>query len=115
MGDTSSSADGSRMLFDYTNRKVSGLKHMIESVQTLTTLGMAGPEDVNREQVRVLDTATGKECFEWSRAFPMTYSQARSAAISPSGQFVAIVTKGTLSMYRLPADCSDSAAILPDK
>jgi hypothetical protein len=114
-GDTSSSADGRRILFDYINRKVSGLKHMIESVQTLTTLGMMGPEDVNREQVRVVDTATGKACFDWSRTFPMTYSQVRSAAISPSGQFVAIVAKGTLSMYRPSADCGDSAAIPPDK
>jgi hypothetical protein len=114
-GDTESSADGRRILFDYTSREVSGLKHMIESVRTLTTLGMVGPEDVNREHVRVFDTATGKPCFEWSRIFPMTYSQVRSAAISPSGQFAAIVTNATLSIYLLPADCGDSVAIPPDK
>lgn len=111
-GDTSSSTDGRRMLFDFTNHKTSGLKHMLESVQTLTTLGMAGPEDVNREEVRVFDTLTGKACFGWRRSFPATYSQVRSAAISPSGEFVAIVAKDRLSIYRLPADCDELA---PDK
>lgn len=114
MGDTSSSADGRRILFDYNNRKVSGLKHVMESVQTLTTLGMIGPEDVNREQVRVFDTATGKACFDWQRSFPMTYGRVRSAAISPSGEFVAIVTGDKLFMYRLPGDC-DSAVGAPHK
>ena len=115
VGDTSSSADGRRMLFDFTDHKVSGLRHVLESVQTLTTLGMAGPEDVNREEVRVFDTVTGKACFDWHRGFPATYSRVRSAAISPSGVFVAIVAKDKLSMYRLPADCNESAAVPPDK
>jgi hypothetical protein len=114
-GDTSLSADGRRMLFDFTNRKVSGFKHMLESVQTLTTLGMAGPEDVNHEEVRVSDTVTGKACFDWQRSFPATYGQVRSAAISPSGEFVAIVAKDRLSMYRLPVDCNDSAPVPPNK
>ena len=114
-GDTSSSADGRRMLFDFTDHKVSGLKHVLESVQTLTTLGMIGPEDVNREEVRVFDTVTGKACFDWHRGFPATYSRVRSAAISPSGEFVAIVAKDRLSIYRLPTDCDESAPVPPDK
>lgn len=99
MGDTASSSDGSRILFDYTNRKVNGFRHIIENVQTVTTLGMIGPEDVNHEQVSVFDTASGKACFDWERSFPLTYSQVRSAAISPSGTFVAIVADDRLSMY----------------
>jgi hypothetical protein len=113
--DTSSSADGRRMLFDFTNHKASGLKHVLESLQTVTTLGMMGPEDVNREEVRVFDTVTGKACFSWHRSFPATYSQVRSAAISPSGEFVAIVAKDRLLIYRLPADCDESAPVPPDK
>jgi hypothetical protein len=113
--DTSSSADGRRMLFDFTNHKASGLKHVLESVQTVTTLGMMGPEDVNREEVRVFDTVTGKACFNWHRSFPATYSQVRSAAISPSGEFVAVVEKDKLSIYRLPADCDESERVPPDK
>lgn len=103
VGDTSLSADGRRMLFDSLNHKSSGLKHVLETVQTLMTLGMAGPEDVNHEEVRVFDTVTGKVCFDWQRSFPATYSRVRSAAISPSGEFVAIVAKDKLSIYRLPA------------
>jgi len=114
-GDTSSSADGRRMLFDFTNHKASGMRRVLESVQTLTTLGMAGPEDVNREEVCVFDTVTGKACFGWHRGFPATYSQVRSAAISPSGEYVAIVAKDKLSIYRLTADCDESAAVQPDK
>ena len=115
-GDTSPSADGRRVLFDFTNHKSSGLKHVLESVQTITTLGMAGPEDVNHEEVRVIDTATGKACFDWHRSFPATlYSRVRSAAMSPSGEFVAIVEKGKLSIYRLPSDCDDSVLVSPNK
>jgi len=115
VGDTSSSADGRRMLFDFTDRKVSGLKHVLESFQTLTTLGMAGPEDVYGEEVRVFDTVTGKACFDWHRSFPATHSQVRSAAISPSGEYVGIVAKDKLLIYRLPADCNELAPALPDK
>jgi hypothetical protein len=113
-GDTTSSADGRRMLFDFTDRKTSGLQHVLENIQTITSLGMVGPEDFNREEVRVFDTVTGKTCFDWHRSFPMTYSQVRSAAISPSGEFVAIAAGGMLSIYRLPTVC-ESAAITPDK
>jgi hypothetical protein len=104
-GDTSVSADGSRILFDYTDRKVSGFRHMFENIQTVTTLGMIGPEDVNREQVRVVDATTGKACFDWQRSFPMTFGLARSAAISPSGELVAIISKDKLLLFRLAASC----------
>lgn len=104
-GDTGSSADGRRILFDFTGHKTSGLQHVLESIQTITSLGMIGPEDYNREEVRVFDTVTGESCFEWHRSFPMTYRQIRSAAISPSGELVAITEGNALSIYRLPAVC----------
>jgi hypothetical protein len=113
--DISLSADGGRMLFDSLNHKSSGLKHVLESVQTLTTLGMAGPEDVNHEEVRVFDSVTGKACFDWQRSFPATYGRVRSAAISPSGEFVAIVARDMLLIYRLPPVCDDSAPAPPNK
>jgi hypothetical protein len=114
-GDTRLSADGRRMLFDSLNHKSSGLKYVLESVQTLTTLGMAGPEDVNHEEVRVFDTVTGKACFDWQRSFSATYSQVRSGAISPSGEFVAIVARDKLLIYRLPVVCDESAGVPRDK
>lgn len=103
--DTTSSTDGRRILFDFVAHKTSGLRHMLENIQAIPSFGMVGPEDFNREEVRVLDTVTGKSCFDWHRTFPMTYSQIRSAAISPSGGFVAIAVGNTLSLYQLPLVC----------
>jgi len=93
------------MLFDTPSYKASGLQNVLDNIRTITTLGMTGPEDANREEVRVVDTVTGKTCFDWHRSFPMTPNQVSSAAISPSGEFVAIATGNALSIYRLPAVC----------
>jgi hypothetical protein len=111
IGETSSATDGKRILLDYTERNVSGLRRVVEGIQNLATLGMVEPEDFNTERVTLFDTDTGKSCFEWQCDFRMTYSQIRSAAISPSGKFVAIVSNGKLSMYSLPPDCADAPAI----
>jgi hypothetical protein len=108
LGDTASSADGRRMLFDVADHKTFGFQHVLENIQTVMSLGMIGPEDFNREEVRVVETVTGKTCFDWHRSFPMTNSQVRSAAISPSGEFVAIATGNALAVYRLPASCETS-------
>jgi hypothetical protein len=114
LGDTTSSADGRRMLLDFTDHKTSGLRHVLENIQTITSFGMVGPEDFNREKVRVFDTVTGTSCFDWHRSFPMTYSQVRSAAISPSGKFVAIAVGNTLSIYQLPPVC-EGQTVMPHK
>jgi hypothetical protein len=100
-----SSADGSRRLFDFSERKVPRLQHLLESLHTLTTLGMSGPEDSNREVVWVIDAVTRNSCFDWRRSFPMTWSRGRFATISPSGELVAITAESKLSIYRLPAVC----------
>jgi hypothetical protein len=99
------SADGSRRLFDLSERKVSRSQHLLESLHTITTLGMSGSEDSNREVVRVIDTVTRKSCFEWHRSFPMRWNRGRFATISPSGELVAITADNKLSIYRLPAAC----------
>ena len=100
-GDKSSS-DGRRILFDFATRTVPRLQHLGESILAVSTLGMGGPEDVNGEEVRVIDTDTGKVCFSWHRSFPSTYWLVPSAAISPSGDSVAIAAGNRLSIYRLP-------------
>ena len=100
-----SSADGSRRLLDFSERKLPRFQQLLESLRTITTLGMSGPEDSNREVVRVIDTVTRKSCFEWHRSFPMTWNRGRFATISLSGEFVAITTENKLSIYRLPAVC----------
>ncbi len=99
------STDGRRMFFDFNDREVSKFQHLLESIGTVVTLGMGAPEDVNREVVQVVDTATRKTCFNWRRTFPPTYHRMRAAAMSPSGEFVAIKLENKLSIYRLPAVC----------
>ena len=104
------SADGRRMFFDFNDRELPTFQHVLERVLTVMTLGMGGPEDVNREVVQVVDTATRKTCFDWRRTFCPTYYRMRAAAMSPSGEFVAIKLENKLSIYRLPAVCEGPRA-----
>lgn len=104
--DNRSSNDGRRLLFDYTSRKVSALRNVGEIVLAFTFFAAADEKD-NREEVQVVDTLTGGTCFDWRRRFAMG-SELRfrkTAAISPSGEFVAIAAEKTLSVFRLPSLC----------
>jgi hypothetical protein len=105
------SLDGKRLLFDYRDRKVSLLRNAGEIVRMFVTLGMSGEEWPNREEVRVVDTLTGRSCLDWRRSFATANDVefGRTAAISPSGEFVAIVTKYKLLIYRLPPACDGSS------
>lgn len=100
-----SSADGSRKLFEFSERKVPRAQRLLEILHTITTLGMSGPEDANREAVWVIDTASRKSCFDWHRSFPMNWARGRFATISSSGELVAIAVDNKLSIYRLPPVC----------
>jgi len=102
------SSDGSRRLLDFDDRKVAAWQHILEIARSVSTLGMSGPEDVNREVIQVFDTKTRRSCFEWIRGFPMTYAQPHCAAISPSGEFIAIAIQNRLTVYRLPNACEGS-------
>jgi len=104
------SADGSRMFLDFNDREVPKFQLALDWIRTITTLGMIADEDVNREVVQVVDTATRKTCFDWRRTFPSTYSRMRVAAMSPSGEFVAIKLENKLSIYRLPPMCEGPRA-----
>lgn len=104
--DNRSSADGSRLLFDYTSRKVSALRNVGEILVAFTLFGAADEMD-NREEIQVVDTVTGGTCFDWRRRFAMGSDLRfrKIAAISPSGEFVAIAAEKTLSVFRLPSLC----------
>lgn len=104
------SADGRRMFLDFNDREVPKFQHLLESIITVATLGMGGAEDVNREVVQVVDTSTRKMCFDWRLTFCPTYYRMRAAAMSPSGEFVAIRLGNKLSIYRLPAVCKGPKA-----
>jgi hypothetical protein len=106
--DNSWSANGSRLLFDYTSRDVSVFRNVGEIALALGTLGAGvGEQWDNRQEVRVVDTVTGASCFDWRRSFPMEGELHfhNAASISPSGEFVAIAAGKTLSVYHLPAIC----------
>ena len=81
------------------------MQRFLETLRTISTLGMIGPEDVNREVIQVVDSSSGRLCFEWDRDFPPTYDRPRSGAISPTGEFVAIVEGSKLNMYQVPRNC----------
>lgn len=102
------SADGKRLLFDYTSRNVSVFRNVGEIALALGTLGTGvGDQESNRQEVRVVDTVTGGSCFDWRRSLPMG-GELRFrdiASISPSGEFVAIAAGKKLSVYHLPAVC----------
>ena len=102
---STSSADGRRVLLDLNDREVSRAQHLFDDIRAVWTFGMIYPEDNNREVVQVVDTVTRKSCFDWRRTFPMGGTRRKSAAISPSGEFVAIKVGNTLSVYRLPSEC----------
>ncbi len=85
-GGRSSSADGKRILLDYNDRAVPRFQHLFDDVRAVTTFGMIYPEGVNREVIRVVDSATRKSCRNWHRVFPMTG------------------TRGSLQRSRLPVN-----------
>jgi hypothetical protein len=96
------SADGKRLLFDYRNRKVFLARNAGEILRMFATLGMSGEEWPNQEAVQVVDTLTGAPCLKWHRTFATAQDVVfgQTAAISPSGEFVAIATNNELSIYQ---------------
>ena len=98
-----SSDNGKRLLFHHLDRKISAVRSVGEDVLAIATLGLGvGDEQDNREQIRVVDTTNGNSCFDWKRGGDLSEN---AASISPSGEFVAIGSAGSLSVYRLPAVC----------
>jgi dipeptidyl aminopeptidase/acylaminoacyl peptidase len=101
------SGDGQRILFHNLGRKISAFRSAGEIFLAFASLGAGvGDEQDNREEVQVLDTSTGNSCFDWKRSFAEgSVTLEQDAAISPSGEFVAIAAAGTLKIYRLPKVC----------
>jgi hypothetical protein len=101
------SEDGNRLLFDSLTRHVGLVQSMKEKALVLPTMGMsADGEFPNGEMVRVIETRSGRRCFEWkgeANSLPMFGSH---ADIDPSGRLVAILTPESLAIYRLPDACA---------
>ncbi len=98
---------GTRLLFDYSTRHVSLLQSAAELGQTVVSLGVGAPDQFdNGEAVRVLEPNAGATCFDWQTQLSRTESFFGHAALSPSGEVVAIAHGARLSFYRLPEKCS---------
>ena len=101
------SADGSRLLFDSLTRNVGLAQSIKEKALVLPTMGMSTDGDVpNGETVRVIETRSGRLCFEWKGDATFLPRIGSHADIDPSGRFAAIVTQESLVIYRLPEACA---------
>jgi hypothetical protein len=101
------SADGNRLLFDSLTRHVGFAQSIKEKALVLPTMGLSADGEVpNGEMVRVVDTGSGRLCFEWKGDATFLPRFGSHADIDPSGRLVAIVTQETLAIYRLPSACT---------
>jgi hypothetical protein len=60
----------------------------------------------NGEVVRVTDTGSGKQCFEWHGKENLLSPFQDHADVDPSGRLVAIMTLSNLTIFRLPEACT---------
>lgn len=110
--ETIPSNDGSRLLEVRRERKIRGF---VEMARTVLTFGMSGEEWDNHETFTVIDTVTGKTCFEWSRTFEKSDDvvSGKNAVLSPSGEFLAVATKNGVSLFRIPNPVAQPAQLRP--
>ena len=103
---TKMSADGSRLLYDSFTRRVGLAQTIKDDALIVPSMGMSTDGDVpNGEDVRVTDTGSGNQCFEWYGNENLLPPFLDHADIDPSGRLVAIITGDTLAIFRLPETC----------
>jgi len=101
------SEDGSRLLYDSFTRHVGPTRAIIEDALVLRSAGMSTDGFVpNGEMVRVIDTRSGIQCFEWYGKEKLLPPFVDHADIDPSGRLVAIMAQDTLTIFSLPDTCS---------
>ena len=100
------SANGNYLLYDSFVHRVSLGEAIFEKMRAVLTMGMAGDGDTpDREVVRVINTRTGGECFEWTKSADQFTPFVDHADIAPSGHLVAIITQSALKIFALPDQC----------
>jgi hypothetical protein len=101
------SSDGTRLLLDQFTRHVPLAQSVKETAIAVATLGMGvGDESSNGEMVLVIDTRSGKQCFEWTSKIGLLLAGGFHADVDPSGQLIAIMTRTTLALYSVPDTCT---------
>ncbi|MGA2352925.1 MAG: hypothetical protein ABSG02_00415 [Terriglobales bacterium] len=100
------SSDGSRILYDRYTRHISLAQKAEEDAVAVVTLGVGvGDEGANAEMVQVIDTRSGKKCFEWNSRKNLLVAGQFHADIDPSGRLIAIMNRTALNIYRSPETC----------
>jgi hypothetical protein len=98
------SADGERILFDRYTRSVPLSERFIEWL--FDAFGTVISEEANGETVRVMETMTGRVCFNLeNRGKLLGKAGQYHADLSPSGRLVAVATQVELNIYELPERC----------
>ena len=65
-------------------------------------MGMSTDGDApNGEMVLLVDTKSGKPCFRWYSKEKLLPPFVDHADVAPSGRLVAIMTQGTLAIFRV--------------
>jgi hypothetical protein len=101
------SEDGSRLLYDSFTRRVGPAQTIKEDAGALASTGLSTDGDVpNGEVVRVIDTESGKPCFEWYGKEKLLPPFGDHADVDPSGRLVAVMTQRDLAIFRLPDTCA---------
>jgi hypothetical protein len=101
------SPEANRAVLDSFTRQVGPVRQLLEKGSVLLTMGMSGDGDVpNSEIVRVIDTVSGRDCFEWRGTAKLLPPFGAHADINPSGRLVAILTADSLAIYRVPDSCT---------
>jgi hypothetical protein len=104
---TKQSEDGSRLLYDSFTRRVGPAQSIKEDALVVATHGLSADGDApNGEVVRVIDTGSGKPCFEWYGKEKLLPPFGDHADVDPSGRFVAIMTQGALAIFKLQDTCA---------
>jgi hypothetical protein len=104
---TKQSEDGSRLLYDSFTRRVGLAQTIKEDALVEPSMGMSADGYVpNGEVVRVIDTGSGRPCFEWYGKEKLLPPFGDHADVDPSGRLVAIMTQESLAIYRLPDACA---------
>jgi len=98
------SANGKKVLSDTFGRSATAPVGWANIAAATIALGVDWAP--TRERVQVMDTVTGGSCFDLRRSFAEgSETGTHNAALSPSGEFLAMAAEGVLAVYRLPAVC----------
>jgi hypothetical protein len=100
------SADGNKVLSDTFGRSATAPVGWANIAAAAAIRALDVEWAPTHERVQVMDTVSGGSCFDLRRSFAEgSESGTHNAALSPSGEFLAIAVEGVLSLYRLPAAC----------